>query len=100
MPAKAAVVVAAPAPAMRERVVGRVSNDPRINPRPVSELEIVTESLDRMSATRVVVAHRLSTVRDADQIAVVDAGRIIELGSHEELMALGGHYRDLVERQL
>ena len=62
--------------------------------------QIVTESLDRMSATRVVVAHRLSTVRDADQIAVVDAGRIIELGSHEELMALGGHYRDLVERQL
>jgi ATP-binding cassette subfamily B protein len=53
-----------------------------------------------MSATRLVVAHRLSTVRDADQIAVVDAGRIIELGSHDELMALGGHYRDLVERQL
>jgi len=45
MPAKAAVVVAAPAPVMRERVVGRVSNDPRINPRPVKELEIVTESL-------------------------------------------------------
>ena len=61
---------------------------------------IVTESLARMSATRLVVAHRLSTVRDADQIAVVDAGRIIELGSHDELMALGGHYRDLVERQL
>jgi ABC-type bacteriocin/lantibiotic exporter with double-glycine peptidase domain len=62
--------------------------------------QIVTESLARMSATRLVVAHRLSTVRDADQIAVVDAGRIIELGSHDELMALGGHYRDLVERQL
>ena len=45
MPAKAAVVVSAPAPVMRERVVGRVSNDPRINPRPVKELEIVTESL-------------------------------------------------------
>jgi ATP-binding cassette subfamily C protein len=62
--------------------------------------QVVTESLARMSATRLVVAHRLSTVRDADQIAVVDAGRIIELGSHDELMALGGHYRDLVERQL
>jgi ATP-binding cassette subfamily B protein len=39
-------------------------------------------------------------VREADQIAVVDAGRVVELGSHDELMALGGHYRDLVERQL
>jgi len=62
--------------------------------------EIVTQSLARMSATRLVIAHRLSTVRDADQIAVVDAGRVVELGRHEELMALGGHYRDLVERQL
>ena len=62
--------------------------------------EIVTQSLARMSATRLVIAHRLSTVRDADQIAVVDAGRVVELGRHEELMALGGHYRDLVERQV
>lgn len=62
--------------------------------------QIVSESLARMSATRVVVAHRLSTVKEADQIAVVDEGRIIECGSHDELMALGGHYRSLVERQL
>jgi len=62
--------------------------------------QIVSESLARMSATRVVVAHRLSTVKAADQIAVVDEGRIIECGSHEELMVLGGHYRSLVERQL
>ncbi len=61
---------------------------------------VVSESLARMEATRLVVAHRLSTVREADQIAVVDAGRVVELGSHDELMALGGHYRDLVERQL
>jgi len=53
-----------------------------------------------MSATRVVIAHRLSTVRDADQIAVVAAGCVVELGRHEELMARGGHYRELVERQL
>ncbi|MBM3681649.1 MAG: ABC transporter ATP-binding protein, partial [Actinobacteria bacterium] len=58
------------------------------------------DSLARMSATRVVIAHRLSTVRDADQIAVVAAGCVVELGRHEELMARGGHYRELVERQL
>jgi len=62
--------------------------------------QIVTDSLARMSATRVVIAHRLSTVRDADQIAVVAAGCVVELGRHEELMARGGHYRELVERQL
>lgn len=44
-PVKAAVVVPAPAPVQRERVIGRVSNDPRINPRPVTELDIVTESI-------------------------------------------------------
>jgi ABC-type bacteriocin/lantibiotic exporter with double-glycine peptidase domain len=62
--------------------------------------QIVTDSLARMAATRVVIAHRLSTVRDADQIAVVAAGRVVEVGRHDELMALGGHYRDLVQRQL
>ena len=62
--------------------------------------QIVTDSLARMAATRVVIAHRLSTVRDADQIAVVASGRVVEVGRHDELMALGGHYRDLVQRQL
>ena len=61
---------------------------------------IVTDSLAAMTATRIVVAHRLSTVQGADQIAVVDAGRVVELGRHEELMALNGRYRELVERQI
>ncbi|MCK9822998.1 ABC transporter ATP-binding protein/permease [Nocardioides cavernae] len=46
--------------------------------------------------TTITIAHRLSTVRDADQIAVLHRGRVVELGTHEELLLLGGRYADLV----
>jgi len=49
--------------------------------------------------TTLVIAHRLSTVRDADQILVVDEGRIIERGTHSELLAAGGLYADLYHTQ-
>ena len=49
--------------------------------------------------TSLVIAHRLSTIREADQILVVDAGRIIERGTHEELLAAGGLYADLYHTQ-
>jgi ATP-binding cassette subfamily B protein len=60
----------------------------------------VGEALERLAEgrTTVVIAHRLSTVRDADQIVVLDGGTIAERGTHDELLALGGRYAALVAR--
>ena len=51
------------------------------------------------SATTILISHRFSTVRHADRICVVEDGRVIELGSHDELMAAGGRYRTMFELQ-
>ncbi|MCR5245884.1 MAG: ABC transporter ATP-binding protein/permease [Bacteroidales bacterium] len=61
----------------------------------------VQEALERLMAKRttIVVAHRLSTIRDADEILVVDDGRIVERGKHDELLAKEGYYRKLNDMQ-
>jgi subfamily B ATP-binding cassette protein MsbA len=53
----------------------------------------------RKSRTTFVIAHRLSTIRSADQILVIEAGRIVERGTHPELLARGGRYKELHDRQ-
>jgi ATP-binding cassette, subfamily B, multidrug efflux pump len=50
--------------------------------------------------TTIFISHRVSTVRNADRIAVLHGGRIVELGTHEELLALNGYYTDLYNKQL
>ena len=61
----------------------------------------VQEALERLMSNRttVTIAHRLSTIKDADEIIVVDEGRIVERGRHDELIALGGYYKKLHDMQ-
>ncbi|MBT5192975.1 MAG: ABC transporter ATP-binding protein, partial [Rhodospirillaceae bacterium] len=63
--------------------------------------QLVRSALDDLMAERttIVIAHRLSTVRDADHIVVLEQGRVVEQGDHDELAALGGLYAHLVARQ-
>lgn len=64
--------------------------------------QAVRRTLDELMShrTTIVIAHRLSTVRDADKIVVLDAGKVLEIGSHDELLDRGGLYSTLVSRQM
>jgi ATP-binding cassette subfamily C protein len=60
----------------------------------------VARSVEQLKATRIVIAHRLSTVIKADRIFVIEAGKVIETGNYKQLMAKNGHFAELARRQL
>jgi ABC-type bacteriocin/lantibiotic exporter with double-glycine peptidase domain len=66
----------------------------------VSTERLVEQNLNALSCTQIIIAHRLSTIRNADVILVLDQGRIVERGTHQELLAKNGHYADLIHDQL
>ncbi len=59
----------------------------------------VSDSLETLKCTRIVVAHRLSTIKNCDRIIVLDGGNIVEDGRYDELMAKNGFFAELVKRQ-
>lgn len=92
----------------RQRIVlaRALLNDPKILilDEATSSLDLVNESLiskylSEMGCTRVVIAHRLSTIIDSDFIIVLDKGEVVEVGKHEELIALEGVYSNLYRSQ-
>ena len=77
---------------------------PPVLPEATSSVDSVTENLIQKAIERIfhdktviAIAHRLSTIRNSDLILVVDAGKIVERGSHAELMQLSGVYASLLE---
>ncbi len=93
----------------RQRIlIGRaIANNPKILyfDEATSALDnvnqaLVCESLEKLNVTRVVIAHRLSTVVDCDRILVLENGRLVEQGKYDELMKLGGRFYELASRQI
>ena len=61
--------------------------------------KIVSESLEKLKCTRIVIAHRISTIKECDRIIYLEKGKIVEDGTYDELIALNGKFAELVERQ-
>ena len=60
----------------------------------------VIDTLEKLKATKLVIAHRLSTVKNCERIFVMDAGRIVEEGTFDTLMEKKGHFYELAKRQM
>ena len=63
--------------------------------------QLIQKATDKITEGRssIIIAHRLATIKKADRILVMDAGLIVETGTHKELLEKGGYYRDLYEAQ-
>ena len=63
--------------------------------------QLIQQATDKITEgrTSIIIAHRLATIKKADKIIVMDAGKIIEIGTHKELLEKGGYYNDLYNAQ-
>lgn len=59
----------------------------------------ISDALDKMNCTRIVVAHRLATIKNCDRIVMIEGGKIIEDGNFDELIAKDGAFAQLIKRQ-
>jgi ATP-binding cassette subfamily B protein len=93
----------------RSAIARALIRDPRILVLDDALSSVDTQTEDKIlnhlreimqNRTTIFISHRVSTVRNADQIAVLHGGRIVELGTHEQLLALNGYYSDLYNKQL